>query len=689
MKLKLTLLLVLLMSILGYAQNTREVRDSLLSRLHLVEGEDKIKLYNNLARKYSSVNIDSAQLFLDKGLALARELNSVVGEAKILNSLGVIAYMRGDFERAESYYHQALTINESLKDTMEIGHIHGNLSNIYMAKGEALRAINSYQKALEIAISQQDSSLIGDVYNNMGQFYNIIDDHQKSMECLLVSIRYLRKVDAEDLFSYYNNLGVILDKMNLQDSALYYYQLALEEANSNGNREGIFYITNNIAQAYLKKNQNEFAWSYIEKTNDLDEMFAGTELAMLKAFIKSSILYNQGKLNEGLKLAREAYQESKEKNMTQQLFKLSKLLSNIYLAKNDYKNAHDYLLVAYNLSDSITGQDKHEQAMKLELKYQYDQQVALQEQEQKMKEGQHKLELQSLSLRSNIYIGLSFVLVIILGLLIITLFIRWKNHKALLEKNNFIHKQNEEIQLRSDELLKTSKELEQLNQFKNRLLAVLAHDIKTPLNSLHSLLDLVEATDLSEPDVFKQISGKISSQLLLLTQSLDNLLRWTKLQMVGEYVAETDTATLNEIISEVVDLYQPLMLDKNIEVNIDLNGLTNELISNTGMMRLIMRNFISNAVKYSDVNAKINIKATKSEDGTYRLEVQDFGKGMSIETQNLLFASPMNSERGTSKEIGAGLGLLLCKEFVEKVNGQIGVISELGRGSTFYVQLKN
>ena len=232
-------------------------------------------------------------------------------------------------------------------------------------------------------------------------------------------------------------------------------------------------------------------------------------------------------------------------------------------------------------------------------------------------------------------------------------------------------------------IIEQNKELSKLNADKDRFMSILAHDLKSPFNSLLGFSDLLlnNFHQYSADRIEEQLTviNKVSHQTYNL---LEDLLLWSKSQS-GKLPFEPQNIDFNEICSEIISklLYQSE--SKNISLNILESEKTN-LTADFNMLKTILRNLISNAIKFTNEQGQINVFSIKNESETIVI-VSDNGVGIDKENQKKLwdFSQPFACF-GTNGEKGTGLGLMLCKEFVEKHGGKIWVESELGKGSHFY-----
>jgi signal transduction histidine kinase len=241
----------------------------------------------------------------------------------------------------------------------------------------------------------------------------------------------------------------------------------------------------------------------------------------------------------------------------------------------------------------------------------------------------------------------------------------------------------EEVKLRTVEIQQQNLELEEVNHVKDKLLSVVSHDIRGPLGSLHLALNLVKSGSLTAEE-FQKVSEDLEARLTHTTEFIDNLLQWAKLQMRGE-TFEPDLVDLAKLADESVKLLQPECAQKNILIkNHVQSGL--EAYADLNMIRSVLRNLLTNATKFTKPKGAISISAYRIDDRII-ISVADSGVGIPEKNRSKLFTISSVATQGTKQEKGTGLGLLLCKEFVEKNGGTIWFETEEGKGTTFFFSL--
>ncbi|MBV9989179.1 MAG: HAMP domain-containing histidine kinase [Chitinophagaceae bacterium] len=228
-----------------------------------------------------------------------------------------------------------------------------------------------------------------------------------------------------------------------------------------------------------------------------------------------------------------------------------------------------------------------------------------------------------------------------------------------------------------------NQELEQINRSKEKIFSIIAHDLRSPIGQLKSSLDLVNREYIS-PEQFHQITSKLAYQVDLLHNTMDNLLRWSLSQLQG-ITAKPEKTELAPIIEHKLKLYQPRLEEKQLKLVAE--GTDKLIWVDPDHLLLVLRNLLSNAIKYSYPSSTVAIRC-QSDGHEVTIAVSDTGTGISQNILASLFHSDIIvSSLGTANERGTGLGLKLCREFIEKNNGRIYVESFENRGSTFYVSL--
>ena len=267
--------------------------------------------------------------------------------------------------------------------------------------------------------------------------------------------------------------------------------------------------------------------------------------------------------------------------------------------------------------------------------------------------------------------------------------------RTALENERLISDQNQLLEARVHErtidleqsivtLRKQREELKEINLFKDKVFSIISHDLKSPITTLAGLLQVMKMKNLDEEERSKAIKS-LEIALKSTKTLLDNILNWAN---KNKKHGEEQEFEIHAVVKEILLLFQLQTETKNITVK-NLIEPSFHIITSKDMLELVLRNLISNAIKFTPRDGTIEIGMRQDYLNLY-LYVKDSGVGMSEETIVKLFKENKHiSTRGTENEKGTGLGLLLCKEFLKKYNGSLQVESKIGQGSTFTIKLKN
>ena len=269
-----------------------------------------------------------------------------------------------------------------------------------------------------------------------------------------------------------------------------------------------------------------------------------------------------------------------------------------------------------------------------------------------------------------------------------------KNQKILLEK--LVTIKTNELQGKNEMLLNQAKELnesnllleerrqhiEELNASKDKFFSIIAHDLKNPFQTIIGFSEMQkEEIKSGDKGAIEEYAGLINSSAIQTYRLLENLLEWANSQR-GKIPFNPVPINLIETLNEEFSALNEIAKVKNIELKSSLPSDL-KIKADKDMIKTILRNLITNAIKFTHKNGLVEVRA-RIEDGNMEISVSDSGIGMTDETMTKLFRIDANlTTRGTENEKGTGLGLFLCKEFVEKHGGKIWVESESGKGSTF------
>jgi len=283
-----------------------------------------------------------------------------------------------------------------------------------------------------------------------------------------------------------------------------------------------------------------------------------------------------------------------------------------------------------------------------------------------------------------------YTLVFIVSALLIIGFLKLREYQHVLQKrmlNKVIEEQTHELKVKNWELESKNDELLLANSEKDKFFSIIAHDVRGPLGTFHLFTELMtENLETYELKDIKLMASNMQESASSLFKLLENLLVWARMQR-GLIQFNPEQLNLIEILNDSLEPILQTAKNKSIAIMVDISENL-DVFADKNMTESLFRNLISNAIKFTARGGKVSVKAVKRDDNFLQVSIADTGIGMDEDMLRDLFKIDIHNKRkGTEGESSAGLGLLLCSDFVKKLNGRIWAESEVGKGSIFYFTL--
>ncbi len=247
-------------------------------------------------------------------------------------------------------------------------------------------------------------------------------------------------------------------------------------------------------------------------------------------------------------------------------------------------------------------------------------------------------------------------------------------------------KTQEQLKESRESIIRYNDELQQLNATKDKFFSIIAHDLKSPFQAFLNLNTfLVRRIDRYSKEEIVELINELGSTADNLFKLLENLLNWSRIQM-GKVQLEPNHFPLSQLVDMTIQVLESTAESKKVAL-INNTPLEGSVFADPNMLSTIFRNLLSNAIKFTPENGTVTITGELIEGGV-KYQITDTGVGIAEKDQQKLFRIDVtHTTPGTADEKGTGLGLILCKEMVEKHKGEIWVMSEPGKGTTFYFTL--
>lgn len=678
---KLILTLLCGLCVAAYGQNVQLIR-SLHQRLKNAEGRNRYDVLNELAWEHRWSSPDSTIYYGQQAYALGQQLKLAKGLAKPLNFMGIATNYKGERLEAYEYYARALSTATSQHDSLQIAHANNNLGRLFFEQGLLSRSYEYFIKALAGFEALSDSSGLAYTYQSLANLYRTQRDYPKAESHYLKAYNIrLRLGVTREVMSALVQVGRLFQEMNQHDKALKYLHRADSAGHVMNDVLALAEIKTFIADSYLVKGPLSQAEAMCAE--GLEVIKARNNIRMLpQAYLTmGQIQFEKGALVQARQyftLALEVVARTKDLTSKMEAhFWLWKLSLKEHNKSEELRNQNEYLV----LKDSIKDLDLARQVERL----QFEMEIQHKEQENELLKANHEKSEAIISQQrfQNITLIIVITFVSVLG------FIQWRYGKKsreistkLTKQNQFIESQQLEIVAQNEKLSRRNQELSDLNHEKDTLMSIVAHDLKSPLNRIKGIADVMEMEGGLTPDQQHYISmTKDATQagLYLIKDLLD-------VHMLEENVApHLSTFDISALLLEKIQAFQPAADAKHIHLHIS-KIQSEEVFLDLDYLGRIVDNLISNAIKFSKEHATVDVSGGRRADHIW-LSIRDQGPGFSEKDKRQLFQKFRKlSARPTAGETSNGLGLAIVKTLVDRLKGTIELISEEGNGSEFIIR---
>lgn len=582
----------------------------------------------------------------------------------ILLYQGKIERVLGNYINSQKFYLNAMNIATHRKDNKLLATILVALGKNSIIEGDKTLALRNYLKAYKIADSLNYALLLADVCNHIGGYYLLQQKHDLALEYHYKALKLRKKANVPfEIGQSYNNIGKTYSQLGKLDSAYYYYKLAMVIFKQTYYLKGLVKVYNNIGKLYHQQKFYDIAENYLKTAN----------------LLASKTNYNVGILESSLSLSKLYLSQQK----TEQVFNI------LYNTPIHLTNDLDYLLEYYqilyrthiiqkNYQQALMYHEKllkcEKERLNVEKLYQQESLLISFELERKTKDNEllkKENALKEAKLDRNRLIIILFA--IIMGFSIILSFI-------IYTRLQFNKKYNKELLQLNLQIVKQNKELDQLNnslkkalQDKDKLFSIIAHELKNPLYWLQNLTHTL-SKNYKNMNFLKMEKAIVSihESAQQVYHLMENLLFWSRHQL-NRVIPKFQQVDINGEIDLALSLFQSVIDSKYIEICKQYS--TNFfIICDKDLMACILRNLISNAIKYTPNNGYIKINYSNN---THYHVIQVINSGSSFKASS--FKKVLNSDIGSISmpgilnEKGSGLGLKLCKEFIAIHQGNIWI----------------
>lgn len=619
------------------------------------------------------------------------ETGNKEGQARVYLMLGSMERWRQNYLEGLNWCHKAYEVIKSSGTSSELD-VMLEIGDIYRDLNKKRLANEFYLLAYDFAKQHSDFLTQAFVTNRLGTIFYAQHDYTLALENFKHTLTAIRSAnfDGEHKTKWvqvYNNIALCYVQKGFYDSALFYYDSALTKTQSldskiKENAYGV--VSGNIGRLFQLKGEYEAATERLHTNIAINSRPNFDNGDAVTSYTYLLEIYNEldsiDAFETNIEKAIDFTFKVKQSRMKEWRARLYGLMSAFQAKRGNYKSAHHFQSQQMALVDSITKINEAENLQDM---------ILFRELNEKTKMVE-LLEADNASnqLRLQTFIAISVLVVVILVIVVFFMNVYRKNLKEQKKLNEQVALQNEQITLNTIDLEQAIEEMKLLNTEKNRMLGMVAHDLRGPIYNITGVLQLLEGSEsfaqMNDADV--QLVELIKRSCENALDVINDLLDAAHLDNGGLEIEKSDQQ-LAEIIRSTVRLYENRAHQKQITIEFsDPKEVITAFVSKEKMTRAV-GNLLSNAIKFSHANSIIRIVLSEVN-GHALISIADEGMGIPEKLRNAIYDKfTMAKRHGTEGEKPVGLGMSIVKQIVDAHNGRIWFDTEVNRGTTFYIEI--
>ncbi len=504
---------------------------------------------------------------------------------------------------------------------------------IYKNHNQYQKAIESFEKSLNTNGNTDNINGIGTIYNHIGTLYTSLKKYEKAVDYLSQALSVSRSQNyIASITTILVNRATVFNKQKKYKQSITDLNEALNLSKKINDAKQVENIYTLLSETSKKMGDNEGALKYSNEYKNFKEQPQNIETPQQPAATATPANTDGANTNDSKQSQNAPIQTEQNTN--------SALLKN--LTRTEIEVALKYQQLATEKAAADAAQERT---------------AALE--------------------NEKLYIKI-IACIIIISFAIIA-YVVYRNFRKEKEHNAILNAQNIEI-------ARQREHLSELNDVKNKIFSIIAHDLRGPIGSLQSFFAIIDYFE-NVPDELRVLLDQFKEKNAQISAVLENLLNWAKTQM-SEQTANLQPVAILPLVIENINLYDSVATKKGISF-INHVPADTKVVTDAEMTRIVIRNLIQNAIKFTHEHGSVILSSSQNKDGTTSITVKDTGVGMSAEKLKTLFSLKSNeSTYGTKNEKGTGLGLVLCNDFIKTCGGSLQVSSKPNEGTQITILLK-
>lgn len=553
-------------------------------------------------------------------------------------------------------------------------------AEVFNQRGYAKRAQILYTHAIELSRQNKDYYNIARAEEHLSSIQRNHGNLIEAERLLNNSLSILSKLNKPvDIVNIQQRIGLLKEKQKKHSEALKMYETSCRLASKIGYLYGEKKSYYDRAELYADINNADSAIYYYNKTLHIDTL-TKDQFGKALTYIGLSGLYlKQGEYAKSIAYAESAQLNADSVKAHNLQVEAIEILLNAYRQKNDLLAVTQWQQKLLEVERANSETNKNDAVLFVEV---------LKEQQEKQLAIQKKIsEIQKESQTKSVVLLCILIIMLIVVLLIFSISYNYKKAKVyaaeLNEKNRQIEEHADSVARLNKKILGQNNILEEDNNLKSKLLSIISHDLRHPLTNTKSIIDLINLNLVSNQEA-GHLYQHLEAQYTRAINLLDNLLYWIKSQVNDGRVEKLDV-NLHRMVDALVEEQKLQLQKKEIQV-LNLISSDLEIFAENEVLKIVFRNLLTNAIKFTNHYGAIQF-SSELNGGELKITVRDNGVGMNPDTLSRIQGLSHYTSRGTAGEDGSGMGLMLIRDLIKKIDGTLTIESKLGEGSTFTVSL--
>ncbi|MEM1321247.1 MAG: tetratricopeptide repeat protein [Bacteroidota bacterium] len=695
---------IFLLALCIYATAEEPTLEGLEQVVKTQQGKQKVQTLNQLSAMFlTAEEAVKASEYAQEALELAKSIGDEVGIAAAYDNLGFVFQSKYDYTNAMKSFVDALKLRNDADNEKGIATSKNNIGKVFLLQEDTKNAIENLTTALELREKISDVPGAAETHKNLADVYLLkklygkAKEHYRQAMDLKISLNDLSGAAAIASF-----LGNIVRDLGDSEGALVYFSMSLDLNNSLENLPGIAEDHGNIALAYYDQGSYEEALDANDTAYRINKK-VGDQFRIAECNKNFGMIYAaMGEKEEADRYLQKSASVLKKVGDVPGTQLVYKSISDTYVKLKNYPKAYEYQIAFSKSRDRLFSEEKSRAMMELTTKYESE---FAAEKQQQMIEALEKDKVYNARMQYFL-IGMVALALLLLVVMFMSYRRKQRDNQLLMTKNAEINRQKEEIDVKNGELEESNTRLDALNQklvdemaereslekssfARDRFLATMSHEMRTPMNIIIGLTHLLLEENPREDQVEHLRTLQFSANNLVVF--INDVLDFSKIE-AGKLNLESRLFQPQKTFDEVRQRFGLPARDKGLKFYFEVdNKIPRELMGDPTRLNQILTNLVGNAINSTEegsVSVNVSLKELSNSEATLLVEVEDTGNGIDKERLDEMFREFSRNPKDIFEGYeNADLGLAITKRLVDLQNGKIDVESQAGKGTTFIIYL--